>query len=68
MGGNNFDIDIQDIKIGKLSLPIIQSIFDPMTNDIAKMLEDQLDAQHNFEMEDFQIEENQLKFSGTITE
>ncbi|MCK5811259.1 MAG: hypothetical protein KAG94_00030 [Clostridiales bacterium] len=68
IGGNEFDIDIQNIKIGKMTLPIIQSIFDPMTNDIADMLKDQLDTQENFEMQDFIIEENQLSFSGIITE
>lgn len=68
IGDNEFDIDIQNVKIEKMTIPIIQSIFDPMTNDIAKMLEEQLDAQQNFEMEDFEIKEDQLSFSGVITE
>ncbi len=68
IGGNEFDIDIQNVKIEKFTLPIIQSLFDPMTNDIAQMLEDQLDAQENFEMQDFEIKENQLSFSGIVTE
>ncbi len=68
IGGNEFDIDIQNVKIGKMTLPIIQSIFDPMTNNIADMLKDQLDTQENFEMQDFEIAENQLSFSGIITE
>ena len=68
IGGNEFDIDIQNVKIGKMTLPIIQSIFDPMTNNIAQLLEDQLDAQENFEMQDFEIKENQLSFSGIVSE
>jgi len=67
LGGNDFDIDIQSVKIERMSIPLIQSIFDPMTNDIAQMLKDQLDSQENFEMQDFKIEENQLSFSGLIT-
>lgn len=68
IGGNEFDIDIQDVKIEKMTIPIIQSIFDPMTNDIAQMLQDQLDSQENFEMQDFEIIEDQLSFSGIVTE
>ncbi|MCD6321845.1 MAG: hypothetical protein J7L77_02350 [Clostridiales bacterium] len=68
IGENEFDIDLQNVKIEKMTVPIIQSIFDPMTNDIAKMLKDQLDSQENFEMQNFIIEENQLSFSGIITE
>jgi len=68
IGGNEFDIDIQNVKIEKMTLPIIQSIFDPITNNIAQMLKDQLDTQENFEMQDFEIKENQLSFSGIVSE
>ena len=68
IGGNEFDIDIQNVKIEKMTLPIIQSIIDPITNNIAQMLKDQLDTQENFEMQDFEIKENQLSFSGIVSE
>ncbi len=68
LGGNEFDIDITDVKIEKLNIPMVESIFEPMTNDIANMLKDQLDAQENFELQEFQIEEDQLIFSGIIIE
>ena len=47
---------------------MVQSIFEPMANDIEDMLKSQLDSQDNFVLQEFQIEENQLSFSGTITE
>jgi hypothetical protein len=68
VGGNDFDIDITDVKIEKLNIPMVESIFEPMSNDIARMLKDQLDAQENFVMNEFEIEEDQLRFSGTVTQ
>ncbi len=68
IGGSEFDIDIQAIKIGKVNIPIMQSILDPMTDNIAQMLKDQIDSQENFELKNFKIEENQLSFIGIIKE
>lgn len=68
LGGNEFDIDITDVKIEKMNIPMIQVIFEPMANDIAQMLKDQLDAQENFILKDFRVVEDQLTFTGTITE
>jgi len=68
MGGNEFDIQITDVRVEKLNIPMVQSIFEPMANDIEDMLKDQLDSQESFVLQEFQIEENQLSFSGTITE
>lgn len=67
-GGSEFDIDIQAVKIGKVNIPMMQSILDPITDNIAQMLKDQLDSQENFELKYFKIEENQLSFIGIINE
>lgn len=67
-GNNEFDIEIEDIKIGKLNIPFMKVIFTPMTDNISRMLTDQLEAAGNFELQEFSIEENYLEFSGIITE
>ena len=67
-GNNEFDIDIVDIKIGKLNIPFVELIFTPMTEDISDMLEDQLDAVGNFDLQKFSVEENYLEFSGVVIE
>jgi hypothetical protein len=66
-GNNEFDIEIVDIKIGKLNIPFLALIFDPMSENISNMLEEQLDAAGNFELQDFSVEENYLEFSGIVT-
>lgn len=68
VGNNEFDIDIENIKIDKLNIPMLNSIFDPMAENIGIMLKEQLEANAGFEMQDFLIEEGRLVFSGTITE
>ncbi|MDX1357567.1 MAG: hypothetical protein R3232_01925 [Clostridia bacterium] len=68
ISGNEFDIDIVDVRIEKLNIPMVESIFEPMSNDIAQMLMDQLDAQENFVLKEFTINENELSLRGTVTE
>lgn len=68
VGNNEFDIDIENIKIDKLNIPMLNSIFDPMAENIGIMLKEQLEANAGFKMQDFLIEEGRLVFSGTITE
>lgn len=68
IGNNEFDIRMEDIKIGKLNVPFVTAIFDPMADEIEDMLNDQLDSIDNFEMQDFSVEENYLQFSGIVTD
>jgi len=68
IGNNEFDIDIESIKIEKFNIPMIESIFEPMTDNIDDMLKQQLDSNANFEMQDFLIEDGQLVFTGIISE
>lgn len=68
LGGSNFDIYITNVMVGKMNIPMVESLLEPMTDDIADMLQDQLDSQENFELQEFNVEENQLSFSGIIAE
>lgn len=67
-GNNEFDISIEDIKIGKINIPFVELIFTPMTNEISDMLTEQLESVGNFELQEFSVEENYLEFSGTLIE
>ena len=68
IGNNEFDIEIKDIKIGKLNIPFVKVIFTPLTDDISQMLTDQLEDIGTFELQEFSIEENYLEFSGILAD
>jgi len=67
-GNNEFDISIEDVKFEKINIPFVDTIFEPMTDEISNMLTEQLDAVGNFDLQEFSVEENYLEFSGIVVE
>jgi len=67
-GNNEFDISIEDVKFEKINIPFVDTIFEPMTDEISDMLTEQLDAVGNFDLQEFSVEENYLEFSGIVIE
>lgn len=67
-GSNEFDIAIENIRIERFNIPLINSLFGPMADNIESMLQEQLDAYDQFLLQEFKIEENLLTFKGELTE
>ncbi|MFO7611286.1 MAG: hypothetical protein R6W99_02195 [Clostridia bacterium] len=66
-GNGVFDIIIREIKIGKLNLPFAEQLLLPLTDNISDTLVRQLEETDNFELTDFEVQEDQITISGLIT-